>query len=185
MVSIHSNLDVIRKCLDAHRPVDGSECESLRRILTLVSSARHPFARDSFHPGHLTASGIVVNEDLSRTMLIFHEKLQRWLQPGGHFEPGESDPSIAAAREVFEETGLKTEWPGEAPILLDVDVHPIPARKTDPAHCHFDLRMLLIADDEKGAAGDGVSDAQWLSSSELKDMDLDPGLTRALRKIGL
>ena len=175
---------IVRAVLHAHIPADDSERDSLQRINALVSTATDPFSRDHFEPGHLTASGIVVDPSREHALLIFHAKLKRWLQPGGHFEVGESDPSVAAAREVLEETGLATRWPGEVPKLLDVDVHAIPARKTDPLHYHFDLRMLLIADKASvRACDDGVSDAKWVARTEWQAMELDPGLQRALRKV--
>ena len=177
------SLALIRSLLGVHSASDVSERRSLARIQALIDTADRPFSRDHFVPGHLTASAIVIDEERENTLLIFHEKLQRWLQPGGHFEPGESDPSVAAAREVLEETHAKTKWPGAEPLLLDVDVHAIPARKTEPAHDHFDLRMLLIAARENATAGDGVTQARWVGRDEFAAMDLDPGLQRALRKV--
>ncbi len=179
------NTEIISSLLNGHTPADASECESLRRILTLVSSAKNPFSRDEFHPGHLTAAAFVLNPTWDRVMLIFHAKLHLWLQPGGHFEPGESDPSVAAAREVLEETALQTRWPGEAPRLLDVDVHPIPAWKHEPPHSHFDLRMLLIADPNDAIIGEGVKEARWFGPDDFPSLNLDPGIRRALKKVKL
>lgn len=175
-------LDTIRQLLIPHVPADESERQSLGRIVNLIDTASAPFSRDHFHPGHLTASGFVLNTPRTKALLIFHNKLQRWMQPGGHFEPGESDPSVAAAREVLEETGLPTRWPGERPILLDVDVHQIPARKNDPAHFHFDLRMLLLADDNQQTVPSEVREARWFTPAEFPDLHLDPGTVRALKK---
>src|SRR5438046_1868713 len=135
-------LTLISTLLQNHIPADEREADSLGRIKRLLKDAPNPFSREHYVPGHLTAAGIVLDASRTRTMLIFHAKLKLWLQPGGHFEPGETDPSIAAAREVLEETNLRTHWPGTSPVLLDVDVHPIPARKHEPVHEHFDLRML-------------------------------------------
>jgi 8-oxo-dGTP pyrophosphatase MutT (NUDIX family) len=172
----------IRRLLDAHQPVDAAECESMRRILTLLGSAKNPFSREHYHPGHLTASGIVLNPAHDKALLIFHTKLQRWLQPGGHFEPGESDPAVAAAREVLEETGLAVETDSPPP-LLDVDVHAIPARKTEPAHFHFDLRMLFVAREGEAQANE-VQAVRWAQRSEFAEMELDHSTLRALKKCG-
>src|SRR5437016_10723464 len=98
---MNDSLKIIRALLEQHIPKDASESDSLRRIQTLLAGEDDPFSRHNYIPGHLTASGIVLNADRSRTLLIFHAKLQRWLQPGGHFEPGECDPSATAAREVL------------------------------------------------------------------------------------
>ncbi|MEI6236494.1 MAG: NUDIX domain-containing protein [Planctomycetota bacterium] len=175
---------IVRDLLAGHVPADDSERESLRRIRDLVETASAPFSRAHFAPGHLTASGIVLNAERSRTLLIFHTKLQRWLQPGGHFEDGENDPSVAAAREVIEETGIATRWPGAAPLVLDVDVHLIPARKADPYHFHFDLRMLLIAEPGEIRVQE-VAEARWCAPHEFDALKLDPGTIRALKKCGL
>lgn len=172
---------LIDALLSTHTPADESEADSLRRIRQLVASASEPFSRQNFVPGHLTASAIVVNPQRTQTLLILHAKLKMWLQPGGHFEPGEHDPSVAAAREVHEETGLLALWPGDKPLLLDVDVHTIPARKNEPQHCHFDLRMLLVADGQP-TAGE-VTAVKWVRPDEFESMKLDPGLQRALKKI--
>ena len=176
-------LTIVQALLQAHVPAGESEAGSLRRIRELLATASAPFSREHYAPGHLTASAIVVDEARAHTLLIFHSRLQMWLQPGGHFEPGESDPSVAAAREALEETGLVCRWPGEKPLLLDVDVHPIPARKSEPAHFHFDLRMLVIADYGEAKAGEGVSAARWVEREEFAAMELDPGLKRALGKV--
>jgi 8-oxo-dGTP pyrophosphatase MutT (NUDIX family) len=176
-------LQTIHALLSTHTAADGSETRSLERIRQLIETADRPFARDHYVPGHLTASAIVVDAERQNTLLIFHQKLQLWLQPGGHFEPGENDPSVAAAREVLEETQTETQWPDGKPLLLDVDVHVIPARKTEPQHEHFDLRMLLVATHDGARAGDGVTQARWFGRDEWTAMNLDPGLQRALRKV--
>ena len=34
--------------------------------------------------GHLTGSSLVIREEDNKILLLFHTKLQKWLQPGGH-----------------------------------------------------------------------------------------------------
>ena len=174
----------VRELLARHSPIGDSESDSLRRTRELIDTATEPFSRTHFQPGHLTASGIVLNIERTHTLLIFHTKLRRWLQPGGHFELGEDDPAVASAREVFEETGIHTRWPGNAPVLLDVDLHSIPARKTEPEHGHFDLRMLLIAEPGPVEARE-VADARWCAPREFAALNLDQGTLRALKKCGI
>ena len=45
-----------------------------------------------------------------RALLILHRRLGVWLPPGGECNPGET-PAEAAARELFEETGLRGRFP--------------------------------------------------------------------------
>lgn len=48
---------------------------------------------------------IVVFDSAGRLVLCRHKERSTWETPGGHIEPGET-PAEAAARELFEETGI-------------------------------------------------------------------------------
>ena len=171
--------------LATHVPTDADEAESLATIRAFVRRHRNPFDR-AIAEGHLTGSAIVVDPGLRATLLVFHRKLLRWLQPGGHAEPSETDGRDVAVREAREETGLRglTLHPA-APAPLDVDVHTIPARPGEPEHLHLDLRYLLVAHDTRDVVPDvaEVSQCRWVGLDELDALSLDPGLERALAKV--
>jgi 8-oxo-dGTP pyrophosphatase MutT (NUDIX family) len=173
----------LRKILSRHEPGDEAEADDLARIRAFVDLHAQPFDR-AITQGHLTASAMVLTADGERVLLLFHEKLRRWLQPGGHAEPGETQGEAIALREAQEETGLTgLALHPDAPRPLDVDVHDIPARKGEPAHEHLDLRYLVTADDStlRPAAGE-TRRVRWFTWDELPALDLDHGLRRALAK---
>ena len=150
------------------------------RALDLVRSS-DPTDRNRFDPGHFTASGFVVSPDGSSLLLIHHRRLDRWLQPGGHIDPGDTSPIAAAVREVAEETGVAVE--PILPDLIDLDIHPIPPRAPEPAHEHFDLRFAFRALGETLVADDEVHDAIWVSWDELGKYDVDDSMTRAVASL--
>ena len=170
--------------LRAHRPADAREAADLARILDFVARHPDPFDRRILE-GHLTGAAFVVSARGDRVLLVHHRKLHRWLQPGGHAEPGEMEGERVALREVVEETGIAGVLLHDtAPRPLDVDVHAIPAFGPEPAHAHLDLRYLVVAPDGATArvAPDESNDVRWFRWDELPGLDLDAGLRRGLEK---
>lgn len=161
----------VRRMVDRYRPPDERTAEAKRRFLAELERLDRPCDRDA-DPVHVTASGIVVGR--RGTVLHLHRRAGRWLQPGGHIDPGEL-PEEAALRETREETGLSAAHPDAGPRMIHLDVHP------SQDHLHLDLRFLLLAPDEEPAPGPGESPQvrwyRWVDAEALAD----PGLVAALR----
>lgn len=176
--------------LARHQASESREETDRIRMMEFARAHPDPFDR-AIGEGHFTGSGLVMAEDGSAVLLLHHLKLHRWLQPGGHGEPGETRGEDVASREVAEETGLTPRLHPQAPRPFDVDIHTIPARRLDAEHEHLDLRYLFIADpgmplqaevhDHSGGAASGPS-LSWFSVEEALAMELDPGLKRMIRK---
>jgi 8-oxo-dGTP pyrophosphatase MutT (NUDIX family) len=132
--------DALAHEIRAYKPEDAAEARGRDAVMDLL--ALDDFAsRNHFNPGHITASGFIIDARGARVLLHHHRRLNRWLQMGGHLEPGET-PTAAALREAEEESGLSDLFFVQADIF-DLDVHEIPPFGAEPAHRHFDLRYLL------------------------------------------
>jgi 8-oxo-dGTP pyrophosphatase MutT (NUDIX family) len=165
--------------LTQYRAGGESEATHLREMKQLLAGSATPFARDQFDPGHFTASALVVAPSAHQLLLIAHPTLGVWLQPGGHIEPDDVSPVEAARREVLEETGLDARI---APRLFDVDIHGIPARKSDPRHRHFDLRFLAVVDAAHPPSGAEGLEARWLSHDDAARLTTDDSVRRMLTR---
>jgi 8-oxo-dGTP pyrophosphatase MutT (NUDIX family) len=170
--------------LASHVPADEKEARDLESMRAFVSSLAEPFSRAQW-PAHFTGSAVVVTPDGARVCLVLHAKLNRWLQPGGHADvPDGGDMAATALREAREETGCEVALHRAAPGAIDVDVHVIPARKTEPAHSHLDVRYLVVAKNPEALAHDPNEShgAQWLTWDEALSRADEAPLRRMLEK---
>lgn len=161
--------------------------EHARTVRAFVQRAAYPWRRSTLE-GHLTASAWVLDRSRTRAALIHHRKLDKWLQPGGHVEDDDASWRAAAMREVTEEIGVNRFLPfagGDA--LFDVDVHAIPERGAEPAHFHYDLRFLFVADVDATQApdlqlnADEAHDCRWFALTDLRnDRQIDSSLRRMI-----
>jgi len=168
--------------LETFAPVDATEAAYHRRMLELLAGDGDPMSRDHFEPGHFTASAFILAPDNDDMLLILHSKLHRWLQPGGHVDPEDEDLIAAALREVREEVDIH-ELTLAHEGVFDVDIHPIPAMRGDPAHEHFDVRFLFRADSRAFNAGSDAHDARWVPLEEINPSESDESVMRAVRKL--
>jgi 8-oxo-dGTP pyrophosphatase MutT (NUDIX family) len=165
---------VARLLIEAVAPGDpGLEADRLR-ILELLAIHGDIAVRTS-RPGHLTGSAFVVDHERRRCVLLFHHKLQRWLQPGGHAD-GEMNLAAVAWREATEETGVEGLLIDPQPV--DLDIHRV-APPAEDAHLHLDVRFVVVAPPTALLVRNHESDAlRWVDREQLDDYELDDGLRR-------
>lgn len=131
-----------------------------------------------------TATGYVINRERTKILVIFHNKLQKWLPAGGHIEPNEL-PHEAALREVFEETGiracilsddpdigLKGEVDCQIPRPYCLLYQIIPQSSKDVEHIHVDFVYAMEAETSTlKAKEEEVSKVEWLTKEEILASD--------------
>jgi len=149
-------------------------------MIQMIEASEDCFLRSRL-AGHLTGSAWVVDPTRRRTLLTHHRKLDKWLQLGGHAD-GDGDLLAVALREAQEESGLRN-LRVVAAELFDVDRHLIPARKTEPAHWHYDLRFMIEADPAEPLTVTHESkDLAWIEVAQVPSLNPEESMARMVRK---
>jgi ADP-ribose pyrophosphatase YjhB (NUDIX family) len=125
-----------------------------------------------------TVATFVVDDN--RVLLLFHRKLQMWLPPGGHIDANEL-PDEAAAREVFEETGIRVRLVGERALDIATPrqlIRPegIQLENIAPGHQHIDLVYFAVPETDacREIVQSGECDrAGWYRLDELRSLGVN------------
>jgi 8-oxo-dGTP pyrophosphatase MutT (NUDIX family) len=153
-------------------------------MLDLVESG-DPWSRDQ--PLHVTGSALVVHPDSQRVLLRWHVRMRKWLQVGGHADPGEDDPWDVAWREAVEETGLSEltglrSDMGRRPV--QVVIVPVPAFGDEPAHEHADVRYVLATTRPDEIASESLdAPLRWMTFADAQALVDEENLHEALRRV--
>jgi 8-oxo-dGTP pyrophosphatase MutT (NUDIX family) len=173
-----TDLQMSRHAIEEFVPSGNEQTMHRKAVLEFID--QHP---DALHRsclvGHLTASSWVVNHRGDRGLIMYHSKIQMWVQPGGHAD-GDANLAAVALKEASEETGISGLEVYTAPI--DIDIHLFVNKKNSEAdHLHHDLRYLVRAPEGAVEFGNHESEAlRWVSEDELRlrELDLDESTIR-------
>lgn len=149
-------------------PAPDADQERLRQDY-LAHLDRHPDGVwRTCRPGHLTASALVVDPVAARVLLTLHRRVGRWLQLGGHCEPGDVSVLKAAAREAREESGIQEL--ALLPVPVRLDRHQVPCGGSRAEH--LDVQYVALA---PTGALERVSaeslELRWFGFDELPQQD--------------
>ncbi len=149
---------------------------------------------------HFTATVYVVSD--GAVALHEHDRLGKWLPPGGHVERDEL-PHEAALREVEEELGLAVDLIADRDDIGSDTVDPLPqpahfhladvnVTPEGVGHQHIDFVFYAAADGraiDPAAGEQPAADWEWLTPADLdvREGDLDPDVVeigrRAIRTV--
>ena len=133
------------------------------------------------------ASGFIVTPDRSKALLIWHNKLAKWVQPGGHLDQDEL-PHEGALREVAEEVGLSPriipfgvdlKMPAQNPVERQAPTpyaifrEVIPANHKDSEHIHIDLMYIMEHEEVQPAVCSEreLSKVAWFTAAQINELD--------------
>lgn len=168
--------------LKEYKGSDESEENSRQQMIRFIEDNEDCF-ENTFKPGHITGSALVVDRDFQFTLLTHHSLIRKWFQFGGHSD-GHSNPLEVGLREAEEESGLKSlQYLPNHEGIFDLDIHPISGNGKMPIHNHYDVRILLVADmNEPYVVSNESKDLKWVKLTEAGDYNSQPAFLRLVRK---
>ena len=156
---------------DTYQPQDPFEVADLDYIRDAIKHygdalyQRHPHM-------HYSASAMIFNQTMTKTVMIYHKLYDSWGWVGGHMD-GMTDFEMVAIKEATEETGLSDlKLLSDKPISIEVLPVWFHMKKgaAISSHLHLNVSYILIAnEDEPLLANDIETDGvRWI---DLKDID--------------
>ncbi len=153
---------------------DGRQQDLRSQYLAFLAEHPDAMAR-ACRTGHLTASALILNASHTHALLTLHPKVGRWLQLGGHCEPGDASLRVAAIREAVEEGGIADVTMSLAPIHLDR--HPVPCAGAMSEH--LDVQYVgTVPDGSVPVISDESDDLRWFAIDALPD-----GIDESMRSL--
>lgn len=136
---------------------------------------------------HITSSGLILNKELTKVLMIHHNIYKTWAWTGGHAD-GERDLLKVAVKEAIEETGVKKATPLTKDIV-SIDILPVYGHfknnKYVSAHLHLSVAYILIVDENEKLLikEDENSDIKWINIKDIGEYSNEPYLIKIYEKI--
>ena len=121
---------------------------------------------------HFTSSGLILNPQLDKMLMVYHNIYQTWTWTGGHAD-GNGNLYEVAKKEAMEETGIThfLDFPSEMASLdiLTVNGHWKNGNYVS-SHIHLSAAYILIASQEEAVRvkPDENQGVQWIPVNEMK-----------------
>ena len=174
----------LRESIESYQPFDNEEEKIKKNILKYMDKYSDVLTRNN-DKCHFTSSGIVLNKERTKVLMVFHNIYNSWIVPGGHAD-GDSDLLHVALKEVEEETGQKATVLDKNIFQLSIspiEGHMKRGKYVEP-HYHLDVLYLLEADDTIPLVyrEDESQGVKWATIDESLDEDITVPFMHSVQK---
>ncbi|MDD3383835.1 MAG: NUDIX hydrolase [Bacilli bacterium] len=157
--------------IENFEPINEQEANDKKIILDYIRKNNNVLLREN-EIAHITSSGFIMNKNLDKVLMVYHNIYKSWSWTGGHAD-GEADLLNVALKEAKEETGISEVFP-QSKKIISIDILPVLAHykkgKYVSCHLHLSIAYLLIAceDQQLKVKEDENSAVKWI---DIKDLD--------------
>jgi 8-oxo-dGTP pyrophosphatase MutT (NUDIX family) len=170
-----------------YKSENDQEINDKKIILEYIEKFKNNILTRENKIAHMTSSGLILNKNCDKVLLIHHNIYNTWAWTGGHSD-GEENLLETAIKEAMEETGIKNIIPLTEDILsidiLSVWGH-IKREKYVSTHLHLNASFVLIADEKEKLEinTEETSGVKWISVNEIDKYSNEPFLIEIYFKL--
>ncbi|PKM58534.1 MAG: NUDIX hydrolase [Firmicutes bacterium HGW-Firmicutes-3] len=178
---------MFREQISSYAPVNEQERSDKKHIYHYIEQFPYNILHRENTLAHITSSGLIMNKDLTKVLVIYHKIYQAWGWTGGHAD-GDEDLLKIALKEAKEETGLKSIVPLSKGIMA-MDILPVWGHKKQghyvSAHLHLNVAYVLIADELEAICAnlEETDGAKWIDIEEMGHHSSEPKLIYVYEKL--
>ena len=167
----------IKKQIETYTPYNQQEKKDRMTLLSWIDTGMDLFTRENSF-ARWTASAWVVNQNMDRVLMVYHNIYDSWSWLGGHAD-GDEDLLHVAIKEVKEESGLQNVHPLSEDIfsleILSVDGH---EKREQYVSTHLHLNVTYLFEADPGAPlrckPDENTGVAWIPIDELSEKVSEP-----------
>jgi 8-oxo-dGTP pyrophosphatase MutT (NUDIX family) len=176
---------MIKRLLENYKPKNEQETFDKKMMLQFIESNHNYLIRDNL-TAHFTSSGIILNESMTKILLIHHNIYKSWGWTGGHND-GDEDCLKVAVKEAQEETGVQNFTVYEEPLGIDTVYVPNHVKHGSFVgdHLHMNISYLLTASEEEQLTvkEDENSGVQWFDLNDYLNHVEEPRMIPIYKKL--
>ena len=177
------HIEAIKK----YKPINNQESNDQRIILDYIDIFGNDVLTRKNEIAHLTSSGIILNDSMTKMLMIHHNIYKTWTWTGGHTD-GESDLLAVSVKEAVEETGVKRIVPLMREIA-SIDIIPVYGHmkqdKFVSSHLHLNISYILLADENESTIvnTNETSGVKWIDINMISTFSNEPYLVEIYNKL--
>ncbi len=177
-------LNNLKKLIEKYKIKYPQEQETTEKYLNFLEKFwEEAFSKEN-NEWHFTSSVLVVNNDISKVLLMYHKRVGDWVFFWWHSE-WETNTKEIAIRELKEEAWIFINKSDLVEDFVCLTIFQVPKVKNNSEHIHLDFCYVVKVDENISfrKQDSEVNDIKWFNIKDLYKKNIDYWLKRVLDKL--